>query len=411
MIPPTWRYVWNNSADPRVVRAHTLVDAALAVRPRVTLSRPDGAGPMLAYGGLPQGLTHVLPFMEQRRGTGSHRTLRDTTWADLIHGGAALGADILAVGMLRDRVPAQLPQQSLLLPFRVTLAVPIGPDPQDVLGRLSRKARQQHARELRSHRRTLEVAVGDDDFAFFYEDMHRPTMANRHGAAARSEDKDSALVCLFRRGVLFFLCESGHRVAGMLCRLEGRTLVVRLAGVAHGDDQAYASGTYLAMYVLILQWAAERSLTRVDLSGCEPFLSKGIFQFKRKMHPEVALPGNHFTDKRLILRVLRDSPPVRDFLAANPVFAFGQGSGFEAVYFHDEDHPPRLDLRWHCPGVRERRLVHFDNFLADLPDTAQQLPSTRIFPDDCTRSAGCAALPDGSTSPGTYPWSGRLWRR
>ncbi|MDT9701141.1 GNAT family N-acetyltransferase [Streptomyces sp. P17] len=375
MIPPTWRYVWNNSADPRVVRAHTLADAALAARPRVTLSRPDGAGPVLAYGGLSQGLTHVLPFLEQRRGTASQRTRRGTTWADLMHGRVAPGADILAVGMLRDRVPARLPRHSLLLPFRVTLAVPVGPDPQDVLGRLSRKARQQHARELRSHHRTLEVAAGGDDFAFFYDGMHRPTMVNRHGDAARSEDRDSALVCLFRRGVLFFLCESGRRVAGMLCRLEGRTLVVRLAGVARGDDEAYASGTYLAMYVLILQWAAEHGLTRVDLSGCEPFLSKGIFQFKRKMHPEVALPGNHFTGKRLMLRVRRDSPSVRDFLAANPVLAFGQEQGFEAVYFHDEDRPPRLDLRWNCPGVRGQRLVHFDDFLAGLPDTARQPPA------------------------------------
>ncbi|MEU9575513.1 GNAT family N-acetyltransferase [Streptomyces massasporeus] len=380
MIPPTWRYVWNNSADPRVVRAHTLADAVVAARPRVTLSRPDGAGPVLAYGGLPQGLTHVLPFLEQRRGTASQRVRRGTTWAELTHGRAAPGADLLAVGMPRDRVPARLPRHSLLLPFRVTLAVPVGPDPQDVLGRLSRKARQQHTRELRSHRRTLEVATTEDDFASFYDGMHRPTMANRHGEAARSEDRDSALVCLFRHGVLFFLCESGHRVAGMLCRLEGRTLVVRLAGVARGDGEAYASGTYLAMYVLILQWAAKHGLTRVDLSGCEPFLSKGIFQFKRKMHPEVTLPGNHFTGKRLMLRIGRDTPSVRDFLAANPVIAFGREQGFEAVYFHDEDRPPRLDLRWNCPGVLGQRLVHFDDFLAGLTDVARQPPAVHPNP-------------------------------
>ncbi|MFE1948809.1 GNAT family N-acetyltransferase [Streptomyces massasporeus] len=375
MIPPTWRYVWNNSADPRVVRAHTLADAVVSARPRVTLSRPDGAGPVLAYGGLPQGLTHVLPFLEQRRGTASQHVRRGTTWAELTHGRAAPGADLLAVGVPRDRVPARLPRHSMLLPFRVTLAVPVGPDPQDVLGRLSRKARQQHARELRSHRRTLEVAATEDDFDSFYDGMHRPTMANRHGEAARSEDRDSALVCLFRHGVLFFLCESGRRVAGMLCRLEGRTLVVRLAGVAGGDGEAYASGTYLAMYVLILQWAAEHGLTRVDLSGCEPFLSKGIFQFKRKMHPEVALPRNHFTGKRLMLRVRRDTPSVRDFLAANPVLAFGREQGFEAVYFHDGDRPPRLDLRWNCPGVLGHRLVHFDDFLAGLPDVDRQPPA------------------------------------
>ncbi|MFC9431540.1 hypothetical protein [Streptomyces sp. NPDC056987] len=310
------------------------------------------------------------------------------TWADLMHSQAAPGADILAVGMLRDRVPTRLPRHSLLLPFRVTLAVPVGPEPQDVLGRLSRKARQQHAHEVRSHNRTLEVAAGEDYFAFFYDGMHRLSLVNRHGDAARSEGRDSAPVCLFRRGVLFFLCESGRRVAGMLCWLEGGTLVVRLAGVARADDEAYASGTYSAMYVLILQWAGEHGLTRVHLSECEPFLSKGIFQFKRKMPPEVALPRNHFSGERLMLRVRRDNPFVRDFLAANPVLAFGQEQGFEAVYFHDDDRPPRLDLRWRCPRVRGQRLVHFDDFFASLPDTVRQRPAVHPnSPDDCTRSA------------------------
>ncbi|MEK8146030.1 hypothetical protein NKH18_47125 [Streptomyces sp. M10(2022)] len=156
----------------------------------------------------------MLPFLEQQRGTASRHTRQATTWADLTGGRAAAAADLLAVGMLRDRVPAQLPRCSLLLPFRVTLSVPVGPDPQDILRRLSRKARQQHTRELRSHGRTLEVAAGEDDFAFFYDGMHRPTMENRHGEAARSESRESARVCLFRRGVLFFLREEGRRISG-----------------------------------------------------------------------------------------------------------------------------------------------------------------------------------------------------
>ncbi|MFD8751878.1 hypothetical protein ACFV0O_12975 [Kitasatospora sp. NPDC059577] len=380
MIPPKWRYAWNNSADPRILRAHTLADAVLAARPRVTWSRPEGEGPVLAYGGLPHGLTHVLPFLEQRRRTASHRTGRSTSWPDLLAGRAAPGADLLAVGMPTDRVPARLPRHSLLLPFRVSLAVPVGPDRPDILGRVSRKARQQHVRELRSHCRTLEVATGEEDFAAFYDGMHRPTMVGRHGDAARSEDRESARTCLFRRGVLFFLRESDHRVAGMLCRLEGPTLVIRLAGVEGGAARAYDSGTYMAMYVLILQWAAGHGLTRVDLSGCEPFLSKGIFQFKRKLHPEVSLPANHFADKRLLLRVCRDSPSVRDFLTANPVLGFGRAGALEAVHFHDDDRPPRLDLRWSCPGVEGQRLVHFDDFFAGPEGTTVPAAPPRRAP-------------------------------
>ncbi|WP_405747095.1 GNAT family N-acetyltransferase [Streptomyces sp. NBC_01525] len=373
LIPPNWRYAWNNSADPLVVRAHGL--AAAAARPSVTVSRPAGRGPTLAYGGLQHGLTHVLPFLEQRRGTDSDQSHHRTTWAELASGRAARDADLLTVGMLRRDVPRQPPRHGLLLPFRINLSVPVGPNPQDVLKRLSRKARQQHSREIRSRSRTLEVAAADADFDAFYDSMHRPTMWSRHRDAARSEERERARVCLFRRGVLFFLCESGRRVAGMLCRLEGRTLVLRLAGVEAGGEAPYRSGTYMAMYVLILQWAAEHGLTRVDLSGCEPFLSKGIFQFKRKMHPEVALPDNHFREKRLILRVLRDTPEVRDLLTANPVLTLGTGPGIEAVYFRDPVRPARLDLRWECPGVSGHRTVDLDEFLAGLPRSPHRNPA------------------------------------
>ncbi|WP_316529398.1 GNAT family N-acetyltransferase [Kitasatospora brasiliensis] len=365
MIPPNWRYAWNNSADPLVVRAHGLADAV--TRPSVTVSRPAGRGPVLAYGGLPHGLTHVLPFLEQRRGAGADRSRHRTTWAELADGRAARDADLLAVGVPSRARPLRPPRHCLLLPFRINLSVPVGGDPAAVLQRLSRKARQQHVRELRSRSRTLQVATSEADFDSFYDGMHLPTMQNRHRDDARSEERESARICLFRRGVLFYLCESDRRVAGMLCRLEGRTLVVRLAGVEAGGEEPYRSGTYMAMYVLILQWAAERGLTRVDLSGCEPFLSKGIFQFKRKMHPVVALPDNHFREKNLVLRVLRDTEEVRDLLTANPVLTTGTGQGLEAVYFHDQDRPARLDLRWECPGVSSHRTVDLDEFLVGLP--------------------------------------------
>ncbi|GHH43336.1 GNAT family N-acetyltransferase [Lentzea cavernae] len=359
MIPANLRYAWNNSSSPWLVRAHRLVDTAAVVVPELTVS-VGSDGPTIAYGGLRHGLTHVLPFLEQRRGSASRQSTRRTTWRELADGSAAPEADLLLVGHLHD---VAVPEHALALPFRIVLGVPVGPDPAEVPARLARKARQQHARELRSRERTLEVAAGESDFHSFYDEMHRPTMVNRHGDAMRSESRRSALECLFRRGKLFFLCESGERVAGMLCRVEGRTLVLRLAGVAAGGEEPYQVGTYMALYVLILQWASANGFDLVDLSGSEPFLSKGIFQFKRKMRPEVSLPANHFAYKRLLLHVRRDRPPVRDFLVANPVLT----AGFEAVHFFDEQRPPRTDLRWETPGVHGQRLVHLDGFLAGLP--------------------------------------------
>jgi hypothetical protein len=373
VIPHSWRYLWRNSADPRVNRAHAVVDAAIAARPLLVRSIGEPNGPVIAYGGLPTGVLHVLDFLEQQRGGQSVRTKHHATWSEL-KGTARPDVDLLAVGCRAGALPPRIPAGGLLAPLRITLSVPTFSDPDTVLPRISRKARQQHIRELAARKRTLQVATDVADFDKFYDEMHRPTMAHRHGAATRSESRRTALVCLFRRGKLFFLLESGERVAGMLCRLEGTTLVIRLAGVQDGTPRAYESGTYMALYIMIIQWAAAHGITRVDLSGCEPFLSKGLFQFKRKMHPDVTLPRNHFADKRLVYRALRDRPEVRDFLVANPVLMSAGGTRLEAVYFHDEQRSARLDLRWKCSGVSGHRLVHLDEFLAGLPTAAARAP-------------------------------------
>ncbi|MFD5449050.1 GNAT family N-acetyltransferase [Streptomyces sp. NPDC003470] len=379
------RYRWHNSTDPRLVRLHHAVDTLTTLRPRVTVSYPEDGTLTVAYAGLDAGLDHVLPFLEQRRGPTALREERRTTWARLAAHGVP-EADLLAVGCPAGRTfrpPARQP--TVVAPFRIGLVVPLDTDRTAVPARLSRKSRQQYQREQRTLDRTLEVGTTRVDFAFFYDRMHRPTMLRRHGAATRSVPRETAWQSLFRHGVLFFLRERGERVAGMLCRLEPGTLVLRLAGVLDGSAERYRSGTYIALYVAILEWAQREGLRRVDLSGAEPFLSKGIVQFKRKLHPHVASPATHFTGKRLWLWVRRDTPAVRDFLVANPVLAQERG-GLRATYFHDSHRAPRTDLRWETSGVVGATRVDLDDFLTGVP---------------------CAVSRAGSTSPGTSGWSGR----
>jgi hypothetical protein len=363
-------YAWRNDPTPLVTSAHRWVDLLTTVRPALTESRGTGGALTFAYAGLRDGLTQILPFLEQRRephdGPTSVRRRRPTSWRELARAADASGADITAVGCL-DQQARRLPRaRSLVLPMRLSLAVPVQAEIDEVCRRVSRKDRQQYARERERRSWTVEVGTGADDFAHFYRRMHQPTMRRRHGEATRSESARTAYECLFRHGVLLFLCESGRPVAGMLCRLEParRTLVIRLAGVLDGADVHYRSGTHMAMYLGVLEWAAINGIESVNLSGCEPFLSKGILQFKRKLHPVVELPANHFGGKRMWLAVHRDSHTVRDFLVDNPPVAVDCDGLLWATYFHDRDRPARTDLRWQTPGIAGRRLVDLDTFLA-----------------------------------------------
>jgi Acetyltransferase (GNAT) domain len=358
------QYFWQNSGNPAVIRLHHWSDAISTIRQTAIESTVADGGVRIGYTGLADGRTHILPFLEQRRNGTALRRETSTSWRDVATGSALPECDILAVGGLAPRIAALPVARSLLLPLRISLIVPVGTVPATIRHRLSRKARQQYVRELGRSNWVLDIASGDAAFAFFYDRMHVPTMVRRHGLASRSVPRAAARTCIYQHGVLFFLTQGGQRVAGMLCRREGDVLIIRLAGVLDGDAAAYQRGEYLALYMAILEWAAGHEVRYVDLSGCEPFLSKGIFQFKRKMHPEVRLPRNHFQGKRLWLQVRRDTGAVRDFLVANPALTVTDGgTGLTAVYFHDSDRPPRTDLRWQSPGVSGCRYIDLDEFL------------------------------------------------
>lgn len=361
-------FAWRTSTSPLLARARLVCEDTRLRNAGYVCSVGGGPGG-IGYAGVADGFSHVLPFLEQRdahHGDG-HRETGTVSWRDLAAGWAPDGVDLMAVGAPARRLRPLTAPHTVLLPFRVELVVPVVPDAAAMRARVSRKERQHVARQRRDRDWSLEHATAAADFDHFYDHMHLPTMRRRHGDATRSLERDIAFECAFRHGLLFFLTERGTRVAGMLCRWTARTrtLTLRLAGVSEGADEHYRSGAFTALYPLILEWAAQHGVRAVNLSGCEPFLSKGIFQFKRKLHPRVVLPASHFGGKRLLLRVVRDSARVRDFLVANPVIAEIPGGGLEAVYFHDERRPARLDHRWEGVGLRAARQVHLDSFLSN----------------------------------------------
>ncbi|WP_189866923.1 GNAT family N-acetyltransferase [Streptomyces poonensis] len=354
-------YRWRNGDGRIVLGAHRAVDALHGTRPTGLVSHTAEGELTIGCRGPAESVGLTLPFLEERREPHAGPAVRRTT------GAAALTAtpDLLVLACTAAKARRLPSRQALLLPLRLSLQVPVGGGTAP-LERVSAKDRGHYRRQRTRRTWTLERATGTADFDFFYDRMHQPTMAHRHGAAARSEPRGSAYSCIFRGGALLFLRDSGTRVAGMLCKWErsGRKLVIRLAGVLDGDTTHYRSGVSMALYIEVLDWAARHGADTVDLGGCEPFLSKGTFQFKRKIHPEVSLPANHWGGQRIWLRARRDSEPLRDFLVSNPPVAVDGRGTLRPVYFHDHDRPPRTGLRWRTPGLAEPRFVDLDQFLA-----------------------------------------------
>ena len=340
---------WHGRWDSRPGRAY------------VRETRSPGA--VIAYHGLPEGPRYALPHLLGRPGTAESRQLGRARWPALA---GAPDADLLIIGCSAARARQLSTTRSMVLPFRINLAIDVDPDHDVMLRRVSGNERRQFAKLRRTFDWSWEQSSAVEDLAWFFERMYLPTMSGRHGEAARGSDLGTAHECLYQQGHLFFVNEGGKRVAGVLCRVDERTatMTMRLLGVLDGDETHYRSGAVKAVYYLAIEWACANGIRRLDLSGGEPFPGTGVFQFKRRFHPTVELPADHFADKRLWLQVQRDTPAVRDLLVDTPMFAMTPDGGLEAVFFADAERPARTSVRAESPGVHEVRIVDLDAFLS-----------------------------------------------
>jgi hypothetical protein len=357
-------FAWNQSTDPRLVALRHLVDTRL--RPPVcTISHAGPEGPSVGYTGVFHGTRQILDQLEGLRdlsgiptaGTDELVMRRADLWS-----GWVPPADLVAVGCSPAQARRLPGRSALLLPYRLHLVVDLRDGWLDAVT----KGERQWIRTRRRERDwRLCIATDDASFEHFYDRMHLPTMQVRHGRRTRSESRERARHCLFRTGVLAFAVVDGERVAGALCHRSrhGTTITLRLVGVLDGAREHYDAGALKILYHLLFGWAHASGIRHVDLGGMEAWISRGTFRWKRRFSPRLVLAPNHLGRLRVWWHARRDTPAVRDFLVANPVFEVVGDTGLRAVYFHDDERPARHDLGFSCVNVQQVRTIHLDEFL------------------------------------------------
>lgn len=361
-------YMWRNSGAPAV----TLLRRHWDVRGPATMPaiRSELGGMSVTYAGLADGEAYTLQFTEQRRQTGDKaapfRDAGTVLGRDLVRVDRLPDADLLIVGTTSAKVGRLPAESSFVLPMRVHFVVDFDDEVDRVLARIVKGEQRNLRQKFRQHQWELAIERDPGWFDYFYDHIYRATMFKRHGERERTEEREAAYECLFRDGILFVLDMDGKRIGGHLCHWNPKSgvLTSRLLGVLDGADEYYAAGALKAMHYLLIQWAGRNGVRRLDFQGTEAFLSKGTYQLKRLFGTRVILPPNHFGDKRLWLQVRRDTPGVRDFLAANPFLSIAGDGTMEAIYFHDDDRPARTDYNSKSPGVTAKRHLSLDEFFA-----------------------------------------------
>lgn len=222
-----------------------------------------------------------------------------------------------------------------------------------VLGQLSHRESKRRALSIKRGFQ-YDVSIEDEDFFSFYRTMHVPTMSARYGDFARSVEEQDAFLNLFKRGILFRIQMHAEWVAGSISQIDWptRTLNARLIGMKEGSAVYRANGAQNFVYHSILEWASNQSsIDWVDFQGCEPFLSKGTFQYKKRFGAQAVIPENAFGQWRILIRMPTLCASVRKFLINNPVIGLDADGRLQAQYFFDANHEIRSDIPYASKGI------------------------------------------------------------
>ncbi|MDY6867151.1 MAG: GNAT family N-acetyltransferase [Chloroflexota bacterium] len=178
-----------------------------------------------------------------------------------------------------------------------------------------RKSARSEMRLARKYGYECEVSHREEDLESYYRDMYLPTIESRHDEFASPMSFEEAYQH-FKQGFIFWVKRDEQYVCGNLCRADEDELVLVSGGMLNADWQLMKEGALGAMDYLNIQWANENGFRIVNFLGCEPYLKSGIFQYKRKWGSRAFIPDSE--DKRIWMKIQRNTPAVAHFLKDNP---------------------------------------------------------------------------------------------
>lgn len=324
-----------------------------------------GTPARLTYFGVEAGLLYIAPFVAQcffeHFSADQEGTME---WAQLDDFIKQNQTDMSLLMASLDIIQQRQQPGDVVGLSRVHQRVDVSAGWEHVLGQLSQRESKRRTQSIKEGFK-FDVSFEDEDFFSFYRSMHAPTMSARYGAFARSVQEQSAYLDLFKRGVLFRILLNEKWVAGSVSQIDisTRTLNARLIGVKDGSVLFRANGAQNFVYHAILEWASNQSsIDCVDFQGCEPFLSKGTFQYKKRFGAKAVVPKNDFGQWRLLIRVPTLCASVRQFLVNNPLIGLDADGQLQAQYFFDADHEIRSDIPFASKGIHSQVSHNLDQW-------------------------------------------------
>ena len=170
------------------------------------------------------------------------------------------------------------------------------------------RLRRRSMRKARDSSYIYEVTKNPETLESFYQDIYLPfTSKTAHDSFIRPVPF-ALMEKWFLSGELLLVKSNDKCLAGLLYHREHES-TIHCRSIAYTEGLAAQAGLYR-----LIRTAKEDGYTRIDYGVAPPFMSDGLFFYKRSLGMEIGITGDDF----LAVRLCNFEKPVQNFLINNP---------------------------------------------------------------------------------------------
>ena len=188
-----------------------------------------------------------------------------------------------------DRLPVSAAGKIVAVPTWVRQRVRVSSDWSQQIVELKRGTRQEISRVLRKFGYSCRLAMSEQEFHEFYDELYLPFVRQRHGHTAIVVDRERFLR-ESRRGGIIQLRTNGETIAGAVVRRIFNTMAILWTGARLSVKDAGFRGTTDALDYFSLLYAHLQRCKWLDFGRSRPDLLDGTLRYKRKWGAEI-IPG------------------------------------------------------------------------------------------------------------------------
>ena len=197
------------------------------------------------------------------------------------------------------------------------------------------ESNRNNFRRMGKYSYEYEVCFDKGKLHLFYHTMYLPYICSRHGKLTVLTTLNQ-MEDILQRGELLLVKRGGEYVAGQLIYKASPVPIVSYLGVKDGNFDLVKQGAVFALYYYTILWAKEKGYTKLDFGHCRPFLSDGVFLFKKRLGMKIQRSPRYH--RMLYLSINRLNPCLEQFFTNNPLVHDDMGV-LKGLLFVQKDDP------------------------------------------------------------------------